>query len=128
MSDIKFDDVVSARKYVGGIIIAVLTDKIIVREALKVFPSNVKDSSIKCAYHALVHREADEDLRHRDLMYRDEQDNYLEQLAQTLQQGQQLPKNIIKNYNQYYRDIEINKKFELKGQNWLKKLCKFLNV
>ena len=128
MPDIKFDDVVSARKYVGGLIIAVLTDKIIVREALKVFPSNVKDASIKSAYHALVHREADEDLRHRDLMYRDEQDSYLEQIAQTLQQGQQLPKNIIKNYNQYYRDIEINKHFELKENGWLKKLCKFLNV
>ena len=128
MPDIKFDDVISARKYVGGLIIAVLTDKIIVREALKVFPSNIKDSSIKAAYHALIHREADEDLRHRDLMYKDEQDSYLEQVAQTLQQGQQLPKNIIKNYNQYYRDIEINKRFELKENGWLKRLCKFLNV
>lgn len=128
MSDIKFEDVVSARKYVGGLIIAVLTDRIIVREALKKFPNNVKDLSVKCAYHALVHREADEDLRHRDLLYRDEQDSYLEQVAQTLQQGLQLPKNIIKNYNKYYRDIEINKRFELNKTKWLQKLCKFLNV
>lgn len=128
MSDIKFEDVVSARKYVGGLIIAVLTDRIIVREALKKFPNNIKDASVKCAYHALVHREADEDLRHRDLMYKDEQDSYLEQVAQTLQQGLQLPKNIIKNYNQYYRDIEIGHRFDIKDKGWLKKLCKFLNV
>lgn len=107
-------------------IIAVLTDRIIVREAIKKFPNNVKDSSIKCAYHALIHREADEDLRHRDLMYRDEQDSYLEQVARTLQQGNPLPKNIIKNYNQYYREIEINHSVTFK--NIIKKLCKFLNV
>ena len=127
MSETK-SNIISARKYVGDLIIAVLTDRIIVREALKKFPNNVKDASIKCAYHALVHREADEDLRYRDLLYRDEQDSYLEQVAQTLRQGLQLPKNIIKNYNQYYRDIEINKKFEISKNGWLQKLCKFLNV
>lgn len=126
MSDIEFEDVVAARKYIGNLIIAVLTDRIIVREAIKKFPDNVKDASIKCAYHALIHREADEDFRHRDLMYRDEQDSYLEQVAMTLQQGNPLPKNIIKNYNKYYREIEIN--HSIKFKNIIKKLCEFLNV
>ena len=126
MANIEFEDVESARKYIGNLIISVLTDRIIVREALKLFPNDVKDASIKSAYHALVHREADEDFRRRDLLYRDEQDSYLEQLARILQQGRELPKNIIKNYNQYYRDIQINHSNEFKI--WIKRLCKFLNV
>jgi len=126
MSDIEFEDVFSARKYIGKLIIAVLTDKLLVREAIKKFPKNVSDASIKCAYHALIHREADEDFRRTDLLYRDEQDNYLEQVAMILQRGEQLPKNIIKNYNQYYRDIKINHSIEFK--KWIKRICKFLNV
>lgn len=126
MSDIEIKNIQSARRYVGNLIINVLTDRIIVREALKLFPRDVKDASIKCAYHALVHREADEDIRRRDLLYKDEQDSYLEQVAQTLKQGLELPKNIIKNYNTYYRDIEINHSNEFKI--WLKRICKFLNV
>ncbi|MBR1681057.1 hypothetical protein IJ707_04620 [bacterium] len=126
MSNIEFEDVISARKYIGKLIIAVLTDKIIVREAIKKFPKNVKDASVKSAYHALIHREADEDYRKSDLMYRDEQDSYLEQIAMILQRGEQLPKNIIKNYNQYYRDIKINHSVEFK--KWIKRICEFLNV
>jgi len=126
MSEIEFEDVKSARKYIGKLIIAVLTDKIIVREAIKKFPKNVTDSSVKSAYHALIHREADEDYRKTDLMYRDEQDNYLEQIAMILQRGEQLPKNVIKNYNKYYRDIKINHSIEFK--KWIKRICKFLNV
>ena len=122
----EFTDIRSARKYIGDLIIAVLTDKIIVREAIKLFPHDVKDPSIKSAYHALVHREADEDLRRRDLMYKDEQDSYLEQVAQTLQKGNELPKNIIINYNKYYREIEINQTPFMK--RFIKKLCKFMNV
>ena len=125
-NNLEFKNVQSARKYIGKLIIAVLTDRIIVREALKKFPHDVKDPSIKSAYHALIHREADEDIRRRDISYRDEQDSYLEQVAQTLLQGIELPKNIIKNYNTYYRDIEINHSNEFKI--WLKRICKFLNV
>ena len=126
MQNIQFENVESARKFIGDLIIAVLTDRIIVREALKKFPKDVKDASIKSAYHALVHREADEDLRRRDLLYRDEQDSYLEQLARTLQRGSELPKNIIKNYNKYYREMKINRSNTLK--NFVNRICKFLNV
>ncbi|MBQ3310646.1 hypothetical protein IJG72_01070 [bacterium] len=126
MTDKEFENIESARKYVGDLIINVLTDRIVVREAIKLFPHDIKDESIKSAYHALIHREADEDLRYRDLLYKDEQDNYLEGLARILQKGQELPKNIIKNYNKYYREIEINHSGLFKIV--MKKLCKFLNV
>lgn len=123
---VEFQNTIEARKYIGRLIIQVLTDRIIVREAIKRFPHDATDPSIKSAYHALVHREADEDLRRRDLNYRDAQDRYLEQLAQTLEQGKELPKNIIKNYNQYYRDIQINQTDFMK--KLVKRLCKFMNV
>lgn len=126
MSNIEFIDVKTARKFVGDLIIYVLTDRILVREAIKRFPHDVKDASVKSAYHALIHREADEDLRRADLAYRDEQDSYLEQIARILQQGQELPKNIIKNYNYYYRNIEINHSNLFK--TFIKKMCKWLNV
>ena len=58
------------RAYVSRLIIKVLTDKICAREAILHFPENHNDKSIQAAYHALVHREADEDLRHRDLLYK----------------------------------------------------------
>ena len=120
---VEFQNTIEARKYIGRLIIQVLTDRIIVREAIKRFPHDATDPSIKSAYHALVHREADEDLRRRDLNYRDAQDSYL---AQTLEQGKELPKNIIKNYNQYYRDIKINQTDFMK--KLVKRLCKFMNV
>ena len=93
---VEFQNTIEARKYIGRLIIQVLTDRIIVREAI------------------------------RDLNYRDAQDSYLEQLAQTLEQGKELPKNIIKNYNQYYRDIQINQTDFMK--KLVKRLCKFMNV
>jgi hypothetical protein len=114
------------RNKIGELIIQVLTDKILVREALLKFPPDITDVSTKCAYHALVHREADEDLRRRDIMYKDEQDNYLELVARTLIKGSELPKNIIKNYNKYYREIKINRSPWVK--RFVKWLCKFLNV
>ncbi len=122
----KEPDIKIIRKQIGQLIINVLTDRILVREAIKRFPPDVKDKNIKAAYHALIHREADEDLRHRDLLYRDEQDNYLELVAQRLLKGDDLPKNIIKNYSKYYRGIEINRSGFMKRM--IKSLCKFLNV
>jgi len=92
------------REFVGRLIIAVLTEQINVREAIKKFPETT-DRSIECAYHALVHYEADEDMRRMDIEYRDAQDEYLESIAQTLIQGKDLPKNIIDEYKPYYRGI-----------------------
>ena len=90
------------RKFVGRLIFAVITERKNVREAIKLFPES-KDKSIECAYHALVHFAADEEMRYKDIEYRDAQDDYMEFLAQTLSEGKCLPKNIIDEYKPYYK-------------------------
>jgi hypothetical protein len=90
------------RKFVGRLIYEVLTERRNVREAIKLFPET-KDANIECAYHALVHYEADEEMRYLDIEYREAQDDYLEFLAQTLSEGKYLPKNIIDEYKPYYK-------------------------
>ena len=92
------------RKFVGRLIYAVLTERRNVREAIKFFPRS-KDRNIECAYHALVHYAADEDMRYKDIEYREAQDDYLEFLAQTLSEGKCLPQNIIDEYKPYYKGI-----------------------
>lgn len=114
------------RKIVSRLIYMVLTEKLTVREAILQFPKDINDSTIKTAYHALVHRESDEDYRRRDLDYKDEQDDYLEFIAQILQTGEALPKNIIASYNKYYKDASTPHSGNMKGL--IKSLCKFLNV
>ena len=92
------------RKYIGRLIYSVLAERKSVREALLLFPES-SDKSIECAYHALVHFEADEDLRYKDYEYREEQNDYLEFIAQTLSEGKSLPRNIIADYEPYYKGI-----------------------
>ena len=92
----------SNRKFIGRLIFEVLTERKNVREAIKLFPET-KDKSIECAYHALVHYSADEEMRYKDIEYREAQDDYLEFLAQTLSEGKPLPKNIIDEYKPYYK-------------------------
>lgn len=114
------------RKSVARLIYMVLAETLHVKDAILRFPKDANDSSIKTAYHALIHREADEDLRGKDLDYREEQDDYLEFIAETLQDGNPLPKNIIKSYDKYYKNIETPHSKSMKGL--LKSLCRFLNV
>lgn len=104
----------------------VLTGDLHVREALLKFPKDVNDKSLTAAYHALVHYEADEKQRRLDIDYRDEQDEYLEFIAQILHNGQELPKNIIKSYDKYYKSAKTPHSTTLKGI--VETLCKFLNV
>ena len=61
------------RILVSRLIMLVLTGQMSVRQALLNFPKNIKDKSIITAYHALIHFEADEELRNSDLMYKEEQ-------------------------------------------------------
>ena len=113
------------RARVGRLIIAVLTNQKKVRDALLLFPES-EDKNIKCAYHALVHYEADEDLRYKDIEYREEQDDYLEFIAQYLIQGKELPKNIIGDYEDYYKDIAHKWQGGFKG--FLKEFLRFINI
>ena len=75
------------RKKVAQLIRDVLIGKVCVREAINKFPHNNEDESIQASYHALVHYEADEDLRKRDLLYKEEQDSYLMMIAEILDSG-----------------------------------------
>ena len=61
------------------------------------------DKNIECAYHALVHFEADEDIRYKDIEYREAQNDYLEEIAQTLSAVKELPRYIIADYPDYYK-------------------------
>lgn len=118
--------VINERQKVAELIYRVLTNSLCVREALLHFPKDSKDKSITTAYHALLHFDADEDLRREDLLYKDEQNDYLEFIAETLNKGNDLPKNIIKSYDKYYKNINTPTSGGMKGL--INSLCKFLNV
>lgn len=96
-----------ARVVVSELIRKVLLGELSVQKALPMFPSGLGDKSIDAAFHALVHYEADEDLRRRDSLYKEEQDDYLTLIFQTLEQGESLPDNIIRNYEKYYPMADI---------------------
>ncbi len=113
------------RKFVGRLIYAVLTERKTVRQAIALFP-DTKDKNIECAYHALVHYEADEDLRYHDIEYREEQNDYLEFIAQTLSAGKDLPRNIVADYEQYYRGVSRPWQKGMKG--FFKEFLRFINI
>ena len=113
------------RRFVGRLIYAVLTEQKSVREALSLFP-DTKDKDIECAYHALVHYAADEDIRYKDFEYREEQDDYLEFIAQTLVNGKNLPKNIIADYEEFYHGI--SHKWQDGFKVFLKEFLRFINL
>lgn len=113
------------RKFVGRLIYAVLTERKSVRDAILLFP-DTKDKNIECAYHALVHYEADEDIRYQDIEYREAQDDYLEMIAQTLSAGKDLPKNIIADYESFYKGTARGWTNGVKG--FLKEFSRFINT
>ena len=116
---------INNRKFVGRLIFAVLTERKNVREAIKLFPQT-KDLSIECAYHALVHFAADEEMRYLDLEYREAQDDYLEFIAQTLSEGKTLPKNILSEYKPYYKGVSRPWKEGFKG--FWEEFKRFINI
>lgn len=71
------------------------------------YPKDTTDESLVAAYHALIHYEADEDIRRQDNLYKEEQDDYIEFLSYILSRGEDLPENIINNYKQYYDSAPI---------------------
>ena len=93
------------RQYVAELMLKVLEGEYSVREALEKFPRNIKDISVQCAWHALIHYEADEELRQKDSEYAEEQDYYLNSILLILQKGESLPENILQEYNKYYGTV-----------------------
>jgi len=114
------------REYVSLLLRKVLIGALTVGEAVRNFPFDTGDKSIEAAYHALVHYEADEDLRRRDIMYKEEQDEYLEMLSETLARGESLPDNIIRNYEKYYPESSIPHRHDKAGA--IKSFLRFLNI
>ena len=114
------------RQLVSRLIMLVITGQIPVRQALLNFPKNTTDKSIITAYHALIHYEADEDLRNRDRLYKEEQDDYIEFLSYILERGENLPENIIANYKKYYDSAPILHKNTPQG--FFKSFWKTLNI
>ena len=121
----QFSEELNNRKFVGRLVFSVLTERRCVREALKLFPDSM-DKNIECAYHALVHYEADEDMRYKDYEYREEQDDYLEFIAQTLVEGKELPRNIVADYEEYYSGAAKPWTNGFKG--FLKEILRFTNI
>ena len=75
-------------KHIAGLIKRVLISEISVQHALTQFPLDEEnDINIKCAFDALMHYEADEDIRSKDNEYAQLQNEYLEFLADTLEKG-----------------------------------------
>lgn len=114
------------RKFVAALIFELLLGKVKVLDILKIFPKRHNDPSLNAAFYALVHFEADEDLRKKDALYKEEQDEYLLEIAQTLQKGENLPVNIITSYQNYHTENLICQ--EKTNKNILDGLLKFINL
>ncbi len=117
-------DYTELRKEVSKLYMNVLTGKLSVREALVQFPKDCEDKTIITAWYALCYLEADEDIRAKDIMYKEEQDDYLEFIAQTLEKGDELPPNIINEYKPYHTEALTANGDNLKG--FFNRLKKFL--
>jgi len=96
------------RQKISELILLVLTDQLSVRQALLEFPKDLFDKSIECAWHALIHYEADEDLRKKDIEFREEQDEFLYFLSNLLKEGKDLPANILKDYKNFHGEAPIS--------------------
>lgn len=113
------------RKFCARLIQEVLSGYRITREALKRFPKGDTDKSVIAAYHALIHYEADEDIRKRDKEYKLEQDIYLKSLAEILATGNPLPENIINSYEEFYKGTVLTEKNTIWDK--IKSIFRFVN-
>lgn len=119
-------DYTKDRQYVGNIVISVLTERINVQRALLLFPKGCEDPSVRAAWHALCHYEADEDIKQNDIEFNNQQVELLEMIAFTFKDGEPLPQNIIDSYSQYYKNDPISYENGLKGT--IKRIFRFLNL
>lgn len=120
------EDIKNDRVYVAKLLRSVRIGDLSVKDAMLKYPKDTTDESLIAAYHALIHYEADEDLRSRDELYKEEQDDYIEFLSYTLSLGEDLPKNIIENYKNFYETAPVLHEKNVKG--FFKGFWKNLNV
>lgn len=115
------------RKKAGELIKCVLAKKILTRQALLMFPKDVKDESVRASWHALCHLEADEDIRARDSEYALVQNSFLNDMANTLLEGIELPSDIRNAYKEYHDDMPLTP--HIKGVlGLIASFEKFLNI
>lgn len=119
-------DVVELRKKTAKLLIDVVLGKISVLQALKSFPDNSSDLSVNTCFHILVHYEADEELRNKDKLYKETQDEFVVSVAETLLKGESLPVNIIDEYKVFYESDLIYKKNS--KENIIKRLRRIINL
>lgn len=96
------------RLIVANLIEEVLLEKKTVSMALSEFPKDLQDINVKCAFDALLHREADEDLRAKIKDYSQAQDDYLLEIAKILRENKTLPQNVIQRYLKFHKDDVIS--------------------
>ena len=115
------------RLLVSDLIYDVLVDKKTVQDAVSLFPKDKNDINIKCAFDALIYREADEEIRKKNSDYAQMQDEYLELIAKTLKENEALPKNVIARYLKYNNDdiLAGNEKTFRQKLNKLKRMINF---
>ena len=115
----------TAREAIGKLFYSLIQGVITPKDAIKYFPRNVEDISIKIAWHALLHYDADEEIRLKDSQYAQEQITYMELLANILSNGNELPQNILDEYEELYKDTILPKKYNWWGN--LRALFRFLD-
>lgn len=119
-------DILELRKKTAKLLIDVVLGKISVLQALKSFPDNSSDLSVNTCFHILVHYEADEELRSKDKLYKETQDEFVVSVAETLLKGESLPVNIIDEYKVFYESDLIYKKNS--KENIIKRLRRIINL
>ena len=126
MSKVDKDKLIkTAREAVGKLFYSMIEGVVTSRKVIDYFPRNVEDDSIKIAWHALLHYDADEEMRIQDAEYAQEQIKYIEFLAGILSKGEELPQNLLDEYEELYKDTTLPKRYNWWGT--LRSLLRFLN-
>ena len=120
------EEIIALRKEVSNTLFDVLSGARTVLDAVLKFPKNTEDESVKVCFHILVHLEADEDIRARDPLYREEQDDFILYIAELLQKGENIPINIIREYNGFYKETLVYP--EINKETIIARLKKFINI
>ncbi len=120
------EEIIALRKKVSNMLFEVLSEKRTVLNAVSNFPKNSADESVNVCFHILMHLEADEDIRAKDPVYREEQDDFILYAAELLQKGESLPINIIKEYNGFYKETLVYP--EINRETVIARLKKFINI
>jgi hypothetical protein len=120
------EEIIRARKFVGKLLRAALIGRLTPSDAASRFPKDVEDKSITAAFHALMHFEADEDLRKQDLLYAQEQDEYIETISDMLMAGKPMPQNIVDEYEAFYPTSPLYRSEN--RENFFKRVLRLINM